>query len=76
MIEKVIEAQQQRDHLTQQVINLNHANLRDSEMKVALDQMLETQIKLDKMIMKVKNCHTEIYQLKLKLFAVLTEKHL
>ena len=76
MTEKVAEAQQQWDHLMQQVIDLNHANLRGSEVKVSLDQMLKTQIKLDKKITEMKNCHTEIHQLKLKLFTALTEKHL
>ena len=38
--------------------------------------MLETQIKLNKKITEMKDCYTEICQLKLKLFAVLTEKHL
>ena len=38
--------------------------------------MLETQIKLDKKIIKMKDCHTEIHQLKLKLSAVLIEKYL
>ena len=76
MTEKVTEAQQQQDHLTQQVIDLNHTNLRGSEAEVSLDQMLETQIKLNKKITEVKDCHAEIYQLKLKLFTALTEKHL
>ena len=60
----------------QQIIDINYANLRDLETEVSLDQMLETQIKLNKKITEVKNCHAEIYQLKLKLFTVLTEKHL
>ena len=38
--------------------------------------MLKTQIKLDKKIIEMKDCYTEIYQLKLKLSAALTEKHL
>ena len=45
----------------QQVIDLNCANLRGSEVKVSLDQMLKMQIKFDEKIMKIKNCHTEIY---------------
>ena len=38
--------------------------------------MLETQIKLDEKITEIKNYYTKIRQLKLKLSAVLTEKHL
>ena len=76
MTEKMTEAQQQRDHLTQQVIDLNHANLRGLEAEVSLDQMLETQTKLDKKITEIKDCHAEIRQLKLKLSAALTEKYL
>ena len=58
------------------MIDLNYVNLRDSEVKVSLDQMLKTQIKLDKKITEIKDCHTEIHQLKLKLLTALTEKHL
>ena len=76
MTEKVTEVQQQQNYLTQQIIDLKHANLKGLETEVSLDQMLETQIKLNKKIMKMKDCHTEIYQLKLKLFTVLTEKYL
>ena len=60
----------------QQIIDLNHVNLRDSEIKVSLDQMIETQTQLDEILTEIKTCHAEIYQLKLKLFTVLTEKHL
>ena len=76
MTEKVTEAQQQWDHLAQQIIDLNNANLRDSEIKISSDQMLKTQIKLNQKIIKVKDCQAEIYSLKLKLFTVLTEKQL
>ena len=38
--------------------------------------MLETQTQLDKKITEIKDCHAEIRQLKLKLSAALTEKHL
>ena len=56
MTEKVTEAQQQRNHLAQQVIDLNHANLRDSEAEVSLDEMHKTQIKLDEKITEMKGC--------------------
>ena len=58
------------------MINLNHANLRGSETEISLNQMLKTQIKLNKKIMKMKNCQAEIHQLKLKLSVVLIEKQL
>ena len=74
--EKVTEAQQQQNYLTQQIIDLNCANLRDLEVKISLGQMLETQIKLNKKIIKVKNYQAEICQLKLKLSVTLTEKQL
>ena len=60
MTERVTKAEQQSDHLAQQVINLNCANLRDLETEISLDQMLETQIKLNKKIMKIKNYQAEI----------------
>ena len=56
MTEKVTEAQQQQNYLAQQVIDLNCANLKDLETEISLDQILETQIKLNKKIMKIKNC--------------------
>ena len=56
MTEKVIKAQQQQNHLMQQVIYLDCANLRGLETEVSLNQMLETQIKLDKKVTEVKNC--------------------
>ena len=76
MTEKVMEAQQQQNHLMQQVIDLNYTNLRDLKAEVSLDQMLKTQIKLNKKITEVKNCQTKIHQLKLKLSAALREKQL
>ena len=76
MTGKVTETQQQQNHLAQQVKDLNHSNLRHKETEASLDNMLETQIKLDKKITEVKECQAEIRQLKLKLFTILTEKQL
>ena len=76
MIKKIAEAQQQQNYLTQQIIDLKCVNLKDLETEISFNQMLEMQIKLDKNIIKINDCQAKIYQLKLKLFTVLTEKQL